>query len=73
MTARDPMRDHQLASIFAGGPAPLIATYLLATYKSGTPIAIYMALCCVVSFVAVLFMPNYTNRDLDAAVEQELH
>ncbi len=57
---------YQLASIFAGGPAPLIATYLLATYKSGYPIAIYMALCCLVSFVAVLFMPDYTNRDIDA-------
>ncbi len=56
---------YQLASVFAGGPAPLIATYLLATYKSGTPIAIYMALCCLVSFVAVLFMPDYTNRDID--------
>ena len=57
---------YQLASIFAGGPAPLIATYLLATYKSGYPIAIYMALCAVVSFVAVLFMTDYTNRDIDA-------
>ena len=58
---------YQLASIFAGGPAPLIATYLLATYHSGTPIAIYMALCCLVSFVAVLFMPDHTNRDIDTA------
>ncbi len=56
---------YQLASVFAGGPAPLIATYLLATYKSGTSIAIYMALCCVVSFIAVMFMPDYTNRDID--------
>ncbi len=64
---------YQLASIFAGGPAPLIATYLLATYKSGTPIAIYMALCCLVSFVAVLFMPDYTNRDIDTVVDQQLH
>ena len=64
---------YQLASIIAGGPAPLIATYLLATYKSGTPVAIYMALCCVVSFVAVLFMPDYTNRDIDTVMDQQLH
>lgn len=56
---------YQLASIFAGGPAPLIATYLLASYKTGYSVAIYMALCAVVSFVAVLFMPDYTNRDID--------
>jgi MFS family permease len=56
---------YQLASIFAGGPAPLIATYLFATYKSGYPIAVYMAFCCLVSFIAVLFMPDYTNRDID--------
>lgn len=64
---------YQLASIIAGGPAPLIATYLLATYNSGTPVAIYMALCCVVSFVAVLFMPDYTNRDIDIVMDQQLH
>ena len=58
---------YQLASVFAGGPAPLVATYLLATYKSGTPIAIYMALCCLVSFIAVMFMTDYTNKDIDAA------
>ena len=34
---------YQLASITAGGPAPLIATALFAAYKSGTPIAIYIA------------------------------
>ena len=33
---------YQLASITAGGPAPLIATALFAAYKSGTPIAIYI-------------------------------
>ena len=60
---------YQLASIFAGGPAPLVATYLMATYKSGTSIAIYMALCCLVSFIAVLFMPDYTNRDIDTVVD----
>ena len=38
---------YQLASITAGGPAPLIATALFATYKSGTPIAIYILITAV--------------------------
>ena len=34
---------YQLASIIAGGPSPLIATALFATYQSGYAIAIYIA------------------------------
>ncbi len=55
---------YQLASIIAGGPAPLIATALLAAYGSGYPIGGYIFLCAVVSVVATLFMPDYTNRDI---------
>ncbi len=33
---------YQLASIVAGGPAPLIATALLAAFGSGYPIGIYI-------------------------------
>jgi len=44
---------YQLASIIAGGPAPIIATALFATYRSGYAIAIYIAACAVISIVAV--------------------
>ena len=37
---------YQLASIIAGGPAPLIATALFATYHTGYAIAIYIAVLC---------------------------
>src|SRR6202042_2369542 len=40
---------YQLASIIAGGPAPLIATALFAAYHTGYAIAIYIAGCAVVS------------------------
>ena len=40
---------YQLASIIAGGPAPLIATALFAAFHSGYAIAIYIAACAVVS------------------------
>jgi MFS family permease len=55
---------YQLASVFAGGPAPLIATALLAQYKTGYAIAFYMAVCCAISFVSVLMMTDRTNKAL---------
>jgi hypothetical protein len=57
---------YQLASIIAGGPAPLIATWLFATYKSGFAISVYIAICAVVSFVATALMPDYTGRDVSS-------
>jgi metabolite-proton symporter len=57
---------YQLASIIAGGPAPLIATALFAHYQSGYAIAIYIAACAVVSLVSAAFMPDYTGRDISA-------
>jgi metabolite-proton symporter len=55
---------YQLASIIAGGPAPLIATALFATYHSGYAISIYIAACAVVTIVAAAFMPDYTGKDI---------
>src|SRR5690349_14189162 len=57
---------YQLASIIAGGPAPLIATALFATYHLGYAIAIYIAACAVISLIAVMFMPDYTGQDISA-------
>jgi len=56
----------QLASIIAGGPAPLIATALLAAYGSGYAIAGYMALCAIVTIVSTAMMPDHTNQDISA-------
>jgi MFS family permease len=55
---------YQLASIIAGGPAPLIATALFATYKSGYSIAVYIAACAVISLISAAFMPDYTGKDI---------
>jgi MFS family permease len=55
---------YQLASVIAGGPAPLIATALFAAYHSGYAIAVYIALCAVVSLVSAAFMPDYTGKDI---------
>jgi MFS family permease len=55
---------YQLASVIAGGPAPLVATALFAAYHSGYAISIYMAACVVVSLVSAAFMPDYTGKDI---------
>ena len=55
---------YQLSSVISGGPAPLIATALLAATGSGFAIAFYILFCAVVSIVAVMMMPDYTNKDI---------
>ncbi len=55
---------YQLASVIAGGPAPLIATWLFATYHTGYAISVYIAVCAVISLVAASMMPDYTGRDI---------
>jgi metabolite-proton symporter len=44
---------YQLASITAGGPAPIVALYLFETYRTGQAVAVYMALMSVVSLICV--------------------
>jgi MFS family permease len=57
-----------LASIIAGGPAPLIATALLAWSGSGYTIAAYILFCAIVSVSATIPLPDYTNRDISREV-----
>ena len=56
---------YQLASVIAGGPAPLIATWLFGLYKSSAPISWYIAICGVIAIIAVLFMTEYSKKDVD--------
>jgi MFS family permease len=66
---------YQLASITAGGPAPIIATYLVANSKSligaGAPtytlIAVFIIFMAVVSFISTALLREYAGR---AAVEE---
>ncbi|MGC1890175.1 MAG: MFS transporter, partial [Stellaceae bacterium] len=55
---------YHLSSVIAGGPAPLIATALLAWTGSGYAIALYILFCSLVSITATSFLPDYTNRDI---------
>jgi MFS family permease len=62
---------YQLASVIAGGPAPLIATWLYATYGSATAIAIYIAICAVITLVATALMTDYTGRDISGEYKMQ--
>jgi metabolite-proton symporter len=55
---------YQLASIIAGGPAPLIAAALLAYYGSWVTIAVYISICAVISVIAAALMQDYTGKDI---------
>ena len=61
---------YQLASVVAGGPAPLIATALFAAYRSGYAIAVYIALCAVISLISAGFMPDYTGKDVSTEYDE---
>jgi MFS family permease len=60
---------YQLASVIAGGPAPLIAAALFAHYHSGYAIAWYILFCALVSLISTALLGDYTNKD----ISQEHH
>jgi metabolite-proton symporter len=61
---------YQLASIIAGGPAPLIAAWLVARYGSGYSVALYILTCAVLSLIATALLKDHTNRDISQEYDQ---
>jgi MFS family permease len=55
---------YQLSSLTAGGPAPLLALYLVERFHSSTPIAIYIAISALIS-LACVFTLNDRAGHLD--------
>ena len=49
---------YQLASVVAGGPAPLIAAALLQATGDSTSISIYIIICCAISMLALILLPK---------------
>jgi MFS family permease len=47
---------YQLASLTAGGPAPIVAAILYQSYRTSTAIAIYMAVTAVISLICVMLL-----------------
>ena len=60
---------YQLASVVAGGPAPLIATWLFAQYGSAYAVAFYILVCAVLTLVATSMMTDYTGKDIEGEYE----
>ncbi len=63
---------YQLASVTAGGPAPLIAATILASTKSTTGISWYIIICVVITLVALATMhprPPEADARFDHASE----
>jgi uncharacterized membrane protein YjdF len=61
---------YQLASVIAGGPSPLIATWLLHRYASGYAIAWFIFACAAVSIAATTLLKDYTNKDISEEYEE---
>lgn len=55
---------YQVTSIVAGSLAPLIAVKLLDIYGSSVPIALYLAIACAITLVAVFFTRETRGTDL---------
>jgi MFS family permease len=49
---------YQLASVIAGGPAPLIAAAILQRTGSSTGISWYIVICAVLAMIALVLMPR---------------
>jgi MFS family permease len=58
---------YQFASVFAGGPAPLLATWLL--HETGTPysISVYIVVAAVITVVCCLALPDRSRANIDDA------
>ncbi|CAL9659467.1 MFS transporter [Streptomyces sp. NPDC057837] len=63
---------HELASVFAGGLSPLIATALLAATDSYWPISLYLIGLGCITLVAVYFARETVQRDAPSAPAPQL-
>jgi MFS family permease len=58
---------YQLASVIAGGPAPLLATWMLASF-GWQAIAVYIIACAVITLVAAAFLRDRSREELATGV-----
>jgi metabolite-proton symporter len=60
---------YHLASVTAGGPAPIVAAYLFATYGTSMAIVAYIVICALISFVSAAVLRDRTTADIDVDVD----
>ncbi|HEY7053252.1 MAG TPA: MFS transporter, partial [Mycobacterium sp.] len=55
---------YQLASVFAGGPAPLLAMWLL--HETGTPysVSVYILIAAIITVACVVALPDRSRSDI---------
>ncbi|MGY0488677.1 MFS transporter [Streptomyces sp. WG-D5] len=63
---------HELASVFAGGLSPLIATALLAATDSSWPVSVYLVVLGCITLVSVYFARETVRRDTAPTSDQRL-
>jgi metabolite-proton symporter len=61
---------YQLASVVAGGPAPLVAAALFHTFDSSLPVALYIMAGGVVTLVATWLLPEPSRRAVEREFEE---
>jgi MFS family permease len=66
---------YQLASVVAGGLAPIIAVWLYTSFDSGYAVSVYVALSALLTIVAVASYSETRQRDLaeDPALPRAHH
>jgi hypothetical protein len=55
---------YQLASVAAGGLAPIIAVALYTSFGTGYAVSVYVAVCALVTILAVATYGETRHRDL---------
>jgi zinc transporter ZupT len=58
--------------LFAGGPAPLLAVWLLHTFDSTLPIALYIAAGAVLTLVATALLPDAGRAEVAREFETQV-
>jgi metabolite-proton symporter len=57
---------YQLASITAGGPAPIVALYLFNAFGASVAVAAYVSVTAAISLIGLWALPDQSNRELDS-------
>ena len=55
---------YQLSSVIAGGPAALMATYLIHQFGTAYAVSVYIAISSVITLVACSLLPDRSNVDI---------
>jgi MFS family permease len=62
---------YQLSSLTAGGPAPLVATWLLHEYGTIYAVSIYLAGLALIAAICAIFLPDKYRTNYNSAVPSE--